>query len=294
MRSQIAAERQRVVQRLQALGGIEVQGNTEFILNSVIVRVSPDQYAAVGSISGVKKVYVSRPRHMTLDGAANLHNAQAMWAIAGGSAKAGAGIKIGIVDSGIDITKPMFIDSSLTLPAGYPKGESSLTNTKVIVARNFLNLLPYQAVQTAVDEEGHGTFVAACAAGRQVPAPLGTISGMAPGAFLGSYKVFGTPGINDYTTSAAVVSAIDAAVADGMDIVNLSLGSLDHQPAAEDPEVAAIARATAAGVLVVVSAGNDGNDPYSINNPANAPDALTVGGATNEHMFTSLMHVLDS
>jgi minor extracellular serine protease Vpr len=294
-RNQIAADQRRVLQRLQALRGVVIQSATDIVINTIIARVPSDQYDAVCNLPGVKNVYFSRPRRMTLNGAANMHNAQGMWAVAGGSANAGAGVKIGIIDSGIDITNPMFIDSSLTLPAGYPKGETDLTNNKVIVARNFLSMLPnYQPVRTAVDEAGHGTFVAGCAAGKNTVAPLASISGMAPGAFLGNYKVFGTPGINDYTTSATVMTAIDAAVADGMDVINLSLGSLDYQPAAEDPEITAIARATSAGVVVVISAGNDGADPYTINNPANAPDAITVGGVTNQHVFTSMMHVMGS
>ncbi len=291
-RDQIAAEQRRVRQRLQALNGVVIQGATDFVLNTIVARVPLDQYDAVCNLPGVKNVYFSRPRRMTLNGAANVHSAQGMWALAGGGANAGAGIKIGIIDSGIDITNPMFIDNSLTPPAGYPKGETDLTNNKVIVARNFLSLLPnYQPVRTAVDEAGHGTSVAGCAAGKNTIAPLASISGMAPGAFLGNYKVFGTPGINDYTTSATVLTAIDAAVADGMDVINLSLGSLDYQPAAEDLEITAIARATAAGVVVVISAGNDGVDPYTINSPANAPDAITVGGVTNQHVFTSMLHI---
>jgi hypothetical protein len=55
---------------------------------------------------------------------------------------------------------------------------------------------------------------------RSPPSP-----GIAPKAWIGSYKVFGTPGVNDTTSDAAILKAIDDAVADGMDVINLSLGS---------------------------------------------------------------------
>jgi len=201
-------------------------------------------------------------------------------------------VKIGIIDSGIDVTHPMFMDNTLTAPAGYPKGETALTNSKVIVARNYINLLAQpQPVLNASDEVGHGTFAAGEAAGKQVTAPLATMSGMAPGAFLGNYKVFGTPGINDLTTSAAVVAAIDAAVADGMDVMSLSLGALDYAVPSDDPEVAAIENAVAAGVVVAVAAGNDGPGTHTISSPGSAPSAITVGSVSNSRAFATQLRV---
>src|SRR5581483_665850 len=114
-------------------------------------------------------------------------------------------IKIAIIDTGIDINHPMFQDGSLTFPAGYPKftsptplcnaSDQRFTNTKVIVARNYVPLLsnPDQNCD-AEDRDGHGTFTAAIAGGRRATAPLASIAGAAPKAYLGSYKVFGTPG----------------------------------------------------------------------------------------------------
>lgn len=294
-RRQIDQARQSLKNKILELPGAQVQGETDAVMNAVIIRTPVGHYAAIRRLPGVKKVYFSRPRRLLLDQAASLQNAQGLWSRAGGQSQAGRGIKIGIIDTGIDITNPMFIDSSLTPPAGFPKydnqADQAYTNTKVIVARNYISLLANaQRVQTAIDEVGHGTFVAGCAAGKQVTAPLATISGMAPGAFLGSYKIFGTPGTNDTTTTAAILAAINDAVNDGMDVINLSLGALDYVPPSEDPEVTALENAVNAGVVVTVSAGNDGPNPHTIGNPGTAPDAITVGSVTNGRDFLAALH----
>jgi len=294
-RQQTGQTRQLLKNKILELPGAQVQGETDAVMNAVIVRAPADHYAAIRHLPGVKKVYFSRPRRLLLDQAAVLQNAQGLWSKAGGQSQAGRGIKIGIIDTGIDITNPMFIDSSLTPPAGFPKydnqADQAFTNTKVIVARNYISLLANaQRVQTATDEVGHGTFVAGCAAGKQVTAPLATISGMAPGAFLGSYKIFGTPGTNDTTTTAAILAAVNDAVNDGMNVINLSLGFLDYVPPSEDPEVTALENAVNAGVVVTISAGNEGPSSHTINSPGGAPDAITVGSVTNGRTFHAALH----
>ena len=291
-RAQLGRAQGAVADGLRTLSGVEVQGSTDLVLNSIIARVPIDQYRAVQRWPGVKKVFVSRQHRMLLDAAAVLHDAPALWARAGSRSSAGQGVKIGVIDSGIDINNAMFQDATTILPAGYPKGEPAYTNHKVIVARNYISLLSSrQSVLDARDEVGHGSFVAGCAAGKPVQAPLGPISGMAPGAFLGSYKVFGTPGINDSTTTAAIVTAINDAVADGMDILNLSLGALDYAPPSETPEVIAINNAIAAGLVVSIAAGNEGPDTNTIGTPASAPQAIAAGAVWNARVFAPRLHV---
>lgn len=299
-RNKLARGRQPAEDHLRQLSGAQIQGTTDVVMNSIIVRVPVEHYFEVRRTAGVKKVYFSRYLRMNLDAAAQTHNAAALWArVAGGSANAGAGQKIGIIDTGIDNTNPMFADSTPPTPSSYPPGfpkvdsfsNSPYTNHKVIVARDYLNLLNRQFVTDARDEVGHGTFVAGCAAGKLYNAPKAQISGMAPGAYLGSYKIFGTPGINDFTTTAAVLAGINDAVADGMDVINLSLGALDYLPPSEDPEVDAINSAIAAGVVVCLAAGNEGPDTHSINSPGSADDAISVGAVWNSRIFASQLNV---
>ncbi len=298
-RAQLSRERQQVTGRLSAITGVQVQSYVDTVMNAVIARVPVDKYREVRNLPGVKKVYFSRLKRMTLDAAAGVVNAPGLWnAVSGGRASAGKGVKIGIIDSGIDITNQMFTDSSLTAPTGFPKADTTadlaFTNSKVIVARNYVSLVfnyNPQRVQSAIDEVGHGTFVAAVAAGKQFTAPAATISGMAPGAYLGSYKVFGTPGVNDGATDAGIIAAINDAVNDGMDVINLSLGGLDYVPPSEDPEVTAIENAISHGVIVTISAGNDGPNTHTIGSPGTAPDAITVGAVSNSRMLAAALHV---
>jgi parallel beta-helix repeat protein len=295
-RGRLASSHQQLINNLVTLPGVEVQGSVSNVLNAVIARVPARQYNAVRRLPGVKKVYFSRPQRLLLDTSAALMNAQGLWSNSGGKDQAGRGVKIGIIDTGVDITNPMLIDSSLVPPAGFPKydttADQAFTNSKVIVARNYISLLANrQSVRTAVDEVGHGTFISGAAAGKQVAAPLATISGMAPGAFIGSYKIFGTPGINDTTTTAATVAAIDDAVADGMDVLNLSLGALDYVLPADDPETPVLENVINAGVVVAIAAGNDGPLTHTISNPGGTPGAITVGSVSNSRTFMSQLRV---
>lgn len=116
---------------------------------------------------------------------------------------------------------------------------------------------------------------------------MGWVSGVAPRAWIGVYKVFGTPGFNDTTTDAALLQAIDDAIADGMDVLNLSLGSDIGLRLEEDLLAQAVENAAQAGLIVVVAAGNNGPGWGTIASPATAPSALSVGASTNSRTFGS-------
>ena len=293
-RQQIREAQESLKRRLSEIPGVQVQGAIGTLMNAVVTRVPAAHYRTIQRLPGVKKVYFSRARRMVLDKAAAIQNAQNLWAVAGGQSGAGQGIKIGIIDSGIDITNPMFSGEGLSMPPGFPlysKGSQTLTNSKVIVARSYVSLLFYeQTDQSASDEVGHGTFVAGCAAGAVVNAPRAQVSGMAPGAYLGNYRILGTPGINDSTTTAAELAAIDGAVADGMDVINLSIGALDYLPPEENPEFIALKNALEAGVIVTISAGNDGSTTHTIGSPGAIPDVITVGSVTSSREFLAILN----
>jgi subtilisin family serine protease len=123
------------------------------------------------------------------------------------------------------------------------------------------------------------------AAGARSTGPLATISGVAPKAWLGSYKVFGTPGVNSGATDDAILKAIDDAVADGMDVISLSLGTDLPMRFGDDPEVEALENAASLGVIVVASAGNNGPDPATIGSPASGLSVIAVGASNNERIF---------
>jgi uncharacterized protein (TIGR03437 family) len=292
---------------------IAVTATGQLLVNAVFVRATPEAAADLKSIPGVKRVQYLPPVKPALTTAVNLINVSAAWAAAGGVGNAGAGIKIGIIDSGIDQNHPGFQDSTLKLPAGFPVGDAGYTNSKVIVARSYVPMIvdhfpdfsrvfDYKAPDddSPRDRMGHGTAIAMIAAGVPHHSPLGTIAGVAPKAFLGNYKVFGSPGVNDFTLFAAIQAALTDAVQDGMDMVTLSLnegdpadfGPLDStacNDVACDVRAQAVENATSMGVLVVAAAGNGGTAGLrypslnSMDTPGTAPSAVTVGATQNSH-----------
>src|SRR5258708_32273522 len=97
-----------------------VAGSADTVLNAVFLHARPDQVADLQAIPGVKAVIRMRSALPALNRAATLMNAPAAWTALGGQGSAGAGMKIGIIDSGIDQTHPAFQDSSLKAPSGFP------------------------------------------------------------------------------------------------------------------------------------------------------------------------------
>jgi minor extracellular serine protease Vpr len=274
--------------------GFRQLGRTERVLHSMIVETPDDggnSRQVLEQMPDVAKVYKVRLFKKNLEQAAQVHNVTAAWERLGLD-QAGRGIKIGILDSGIELSHPGFRDDGFAALEGYPKAgtetDLAFTNRKVIVARSYSALFSRTDPDPSVlDRSGHGTAVAMAAAGVRHQSTLGSISGMAPSAYLGVYKIFGTPGINDGATDASILKAIDDAVADGMDIINLSFGTILAARPENDVIVKALERAEAAGVIAVVAAGNDGPGAATLGSPASAPTALTVGANENGHLFAS-------
>lgn len=179
----------------------------------------------------------------------------------GAAASGGRGVGVAIVDSGI---------------APMPDIAPRLTA--------FYDFTQGGATAFPSDDYGHGTHVAGLIAGSGLLS-FGGYPGIAPQARLIGLKVLDAEGAG-YTSD--VIAAIDFAVANrrslGIDIINLSLGHPVLEPAATDPLVQAVERASAAGIVVVTSAGNFGQSRDKsrtgfggITSPGNAPSALTVG-----------------
>jgi uncharacterized protein (TIGR03437 family) len=296
---------------------VAVSGAAQILVNAVFVTTDQATALALRTIPGVSRVQRLPPVHRDLNAATGLINLPAAYTAVGGASNAGAGIKIGIIDTGIDQNHPGFQDSSLTPPAGFPKGDTNYTNNKVIVARSYVSYTAdyYNSPDdlSPRDHFGHGTSIAMIAAGAQNTGPLGTIQGVAPKAFLGNYKVFGSPSVNGYIKYSAVNHALTDALADGMDVVTLSLNEgdgADHGPLDYDAKPApagcdgqcdvraeAIENAVANGLVVVASAGNDGNSGKqtptlsTIHTPGTAPSAITVGATSNAHAVYQAVHV---
>lgn len=272
----------------------EAQVTYEFstVLNGLAVRLNGADIDQLNHLPGVVTAAYTFTVHTDMNRSPTLIGAPTLWAADGGQANAGAGIKIGIIDTGIDFTHPFLTDNSLVVPAGFPKcdaldssvGQANVAckyvSNKVLVAKMFCT----QPVCVAFDaqaKQDHGSHVSGIAAGvANTCAPFVgcTLSGIAPKAFLGSYNVF--PGNVTDASSADIAMAVDAAVADGMDVLNLSLGGT---PTPKDPLVTAVDNAVDAGVAVAIAAGNAGPAPGTIESPGIAEKVITVGASTNPH-----------
>ncbi len=276
--SQLAAQQENFKELARNLSPkLRVVTELRTLLNAISIEAPGFDLAAIATLPGVKRVVPRRQYHVTLNTSVPLINAPAAWTKVGGSGSAGQGIRIAVLDTGIDKTNPLFADAGFTAPAGFPRGNPTFTNNKVIVAKAFLD----NAGATPADENGHGTNVAGIAAGDfNTTSPLAPLSGVAPRAFLGNYRVLDShgDGFEDL-----IANALQEALADGFDVASLSLGG----PAATTLGLLdqAVENAVSAGMSIVIAAGNSGElGAGTIESPGIAPSAITVGASSNAHV----------
>ena len=273
----------------QAVPGARVRWRYKIVLDGMAVVVPAGAASRISALPGVAEVYPSVAYHRSLYQSPQVIGAPQVWGPA--LASAGQGVKIGIIDDGVDRSHPFFSPAGFTMPPGFPKGNTPFTDAKVIAARSFPPPgLKYRYAKLPFDpvESEHGTHVAGIAAGdhgTSAPGPNGTVqvSGIAPRAYLGNYRVLTIPtaqfGLDG--NSPEIVAGIEAAVRDGMNVINLSLGEPEITPS-RDVVVQAIQGAARAGVVPVIAAGNDFDvlGFGSIDSPGSAAAAITAAAAT--------------
>ncbi len=276
-----------------AIPGAQVRRHYRIVANGLALTLPADEVSRLTALAGVAHVYPSyryRAMETSVPGNVSAVGAPDLWGT--DLATAGQGIKIGIIDDGVDETHPYFNPSGYVYPSGFPKGDSAFTTAKVIVARAFApSGLDYANASLPVDPKlsSHGTFVAGIAAGNagtsaKIAGDTRILSGVAPRAYLGNYKALTIPtenfGLNG--NSPEIVAAIEAAVSDGMNVINLSIGEAEISPR-NDIVARAVDAASAAGVVVVAAAGNefDENGRGSISSPGSAASAITVGASSS-------------
>jgi subtilisin family serine protease len=287
----LAAAQRRVATRITTtIPAAAVYWHYSVVANGLAVVVPRNRLTELGRVPGVAKVWPSVTYHPLLDRSAPLIGAPHLWGP--NLSTAGEGVKIGIIDDGIDQSHPFFNPGGYAYPAGFPKGNAQYTTPKVIVARAFAPrgttyenaTLPFDPSANGSD---HGTHVAGIAAGDDGTLARNIrLAGIAPRAYLGNYKALSVPSPNFGLdgNSPEIVAAIDAAVRDGMNVINLSLGEPEIAPR-RDIVVRALNAAAAAGVVPVVAAGNDYADfgQGTIGSPATASRAIAAAAATGGH-----------
>ena len=241
--------------------------------------------------------------HLALNRSPAVIGADVFHAATGGN---GEGVKIGVVDDGVDNTNPFLSGAGFTAPAGFPLGQTKFTNGKIIVARAFPGPGSGNAGKLPLDRQSsfHGTHVAGIAAGdANTCAPAGNdhpptcgLSGVAPKAFIGNYRVFNVPTpVGHIAESPEIADAFEQAVKDGMDVINFSGGGPQAEPL-NDVLVAAVDNVAAAGVVPVIAAGNDRDDFGfgTAGSPSTAPDAISVAAVSNSQVFAPALGAFNS
>ncbi|MEV6654224.1 S8 family serine peptidase [Streptomyces sp. NPDC051219] len=194
--------------------------------------------------SGVARVWLDGVRKASLDKSVKQIGADKAWA----AGYDGKGVKIAVLDTGVDATHADL--------AGQVVGEKNFTSAT-----------------DAKDHFGHGTHVASIAAGTGAKSG-GKYKGVAPGAKLLNGKVLDDGGSGD---DSGILAGMEWAVAQGADIVNLSLGGLDT-PETDPLEEGVNKLSAEKGTLFAIAAGNDGEfGPGTVGSPGSADAALTVG-----------------
>jgi minor extracellular serine protease Vpr len=312
---------------IQGLGGT-VLANYQAAYNGIKVRIARDkvnQLSALPGVVAVRPVYPIKPSNVH---GVPLIGTPAVWQNLGIH---GEGIKIGIIDTGIDYTHANFggpgtvaayeaahaaeaapADPTLFGPmAPRVKGGTDLVGDSYNADPNSPTYQPIPHPDpnpldcpATSESVGHGSHVAGTAAGSGVlsngatyagPYNATTISGnswtvgpgVAPKADLYAIRVFGCQGSTD-----VVVDAIDWAVDNDLDVINMSLGSPFGSK--DSPDAVAATNAAKAGVVVVISAGNEGPNQYVVGSPGPADGAITVAASDPTSTFPGAPFTLNT
>ncbi len=283
-----------------AIPQARIQEHYGIVLDGFAVELPATSLARLVALPAVTRAYPSLTYTRTMDRGPSVIHAGDLQAATGDK---GQGVKIAVVDTGIDPSSPFLAPAGFSYPAGFPKGDTRRTTPKVIAARVFPGPLRDKLSNQAFDaSEPHGTHVAGIAAGDEgTNAPAGldhpataNLSGVAPRAWIGNYRVFTVPTpFGHEADTPEIISAFEAAVRDGMNVINFSGGGPQTDPA-NDAMNEAVHNTALAGVVPVIASGND-RDDYglgSTGSPGTAPDAISVAAVSNSHVFAPALSVV--
>jgi len=287
-----------------------------YSFNGFAATMTPAQAAALEARPDVVRVWADEVRHIETDNSPDflgLTDPGGLWDQLGGQGAAGEDVIIGVIDTGIWPEHPSFSDQVGNSAAPGNSGKRNLAygpppdnwsgecvsgeqfsqddcNNKLIGAR-FYRLGANAATVITEDylsprdKDGHGTHTASTAGGNAgvnasiLGSDLGPVSGIAPRARIAAYKVCW----NDAGCFLSdIVASIDGAVADGVDVINYSIGGGPSLLGADD---VAYLFAADAGVWVATSAGNAGPGADTVGGPASVPWITAVGASTQDRTF---------
>ncbi|WP_081802631.1 S8 family serine peptidase [Actinotalea ferrariae] len=279
-----------------------VETEYSFAVNGFTAELTEEQVQRLAKQEGVLAVRPDTLQQPQTDASGEflgLTGPGAAWA----EGYTGEGVVVGVIDTGIWPEHPSFADDgTYPDPVGVAEGipcEFGTTpgneddapfecNNKLLGARDmrvaYNSVVGPELYDSARDADGHGTHVASTAAGNAgvqaevLGSQIGAVSGVAPRAQVVAYKVCGDAGC--FTSDLA--GGIDQAVADGVDVINYSIGG---GAGPVGPDDLAFLFANQAGIFVATSAGNDGPAPGTVGSPAVFPWLTSVGASTHDRGF---------
>lgn len=261
---------------------VTYQFNT--VLNGMEIEIPANQIPKLAQLSGVKSIYENRTYYSipVTESTPDASGSEAKFDInplkqigvpaAWEAGLTGKGIKVGVIDTGVDYLHPDLKDA---FKGGYDS--------------YFDDEDPYEEIPNAETKNAgtsHGTHVSGTIAGQAKNKSDFVQKGVAYESELHVYKVLGFNAETGRSSgsSAQVIDGIERAVKDGMQVINLSLGSDDAKDAFS-PDAIAINNAVLMGVTAVVANGNNAQGSeqyyYSMGSPASSQLAISVGAANS-------------
>ena len=307
--SSIETQQDKLAEAIKDAGiNAKITNNYDQVWNGVSVAVSDSQAAQLAKLPGVVSVQpvieVPRPEVKTSkDLTTSEGETKYSWGAPLGMTNAdraqselgltGKGVKIGIIDSGIDIDHREFGGTGVSgSGTSREKGDGAkadgavgFPNSRVIAGYDYVGddygaNGTYDPKPDPIPDDcgGHGTHVAGIAAGGGAAGSSTEVRGVAPEASLGAYRVFGCDG---KTSTDIIITAMEQATKDGMDVVNMSLGAA-YMVLPDYPTTKAVKTMVDAGVVVAIAQGNDGADGlWTLGAPGAATEAITVASVDN-------------
>ena len=233
---------------------IDVVTTYDRLFNGLALQIPPKQIADLASLDFIKTLHPVQHYETTTD---SILTDQLLDTVLPADFNTtpytGKGTKVGVIDTGIDYDHP---DLRMNYQGGYDVVD--------------LDDDPMETSKSEGVPTMHGTHVAGIIAGN------GELKGVAPDAAIYAYRALGPGGMG---TSIQVIAAMEQAIEDEVDIMNLSLGNSVNGP--DYPTSIAVNRAVESGVAVVIASGNDGPDNWTVGSPGTATGALTVGASAS-------------
>ena len=304
---EVIANQASIKEKVKAITNQAIGKSYGYVVNGFATKAKVKDIQKLRNIPGVKSVTLAKVYYANDSSADDMANVSTVW---NNYKYKGEGTVVSIIDTGID---PNHKDLRLS-----DDSKAKLTKDKVNAftketgyGRYFTDKVPYghnysdnnDNITDDNPSEQHGMHVAGIVAANGTAAnSINSVVGVAPEAQLLAMKAFSNSDSSASTDSTSIIGAIDDSAKLGADVLNMSLGSVSGQQNEDDPEVAAVERATKKGTAAVISAGNSGTsnsetegvnkayygnpDMETLGSPGTARSATTVASAENTKATT--------